>query len=615
MQWYACLALLLLFTLDAAAVCPVFPTHYLVGADATFCTHNTIQAAIDAVGSCPIVIDVTREHLYGSGGFCTPSQSGGCHLSINDKINVTLQAWGDGVGCYNLTQCVTVGGCPPPASTAPLVTLDGASSGGSVVAVSGHSNVSLRNFTITHGAAVTIAGNGTGGGINFNGYGSLTLENSTVGFNSADYGAGIDVNGSGGTALLTLNANTLILSNTAQNDGGGIRITNSAHLVADQAWTLVAYNHAASGAGGGLAVYGPAHADVGSPGYANFGVIYDNDAVLGGGAAVYAGTNSYGDEGLANFYTTDPQHPVTVEQNFASSKGGAFYAKGFSSYGGPIVWGTVCMSNYRIAGNAAPDGAIAYLDWDTSLDEVDFGSRLFLDKGSCGSGVACAPGVPCHQAYDNVSQNASAQTTSGSAIVVGTSSVFQAGKLDLRGSTGDYLVRIVGDNDYAYPVQFGSCVIADNTPNSALVIVQGNNVELDMDNCTVTDNSGDLPYFTNLTNSLVFEPGKQVGAVSATYVIANDATYLPAGATIQVTGDPRFVDAASGDYHLRLDSPAVDYAGGLGGTDLDGYPRDVDLAAHPNQFGPRDLGAYERQSDYACDDAADALFCNGFDGP
>jgi hypothetical protein len=43
-------------------------------------------------------------------------------------------------------------------------------------------------------------------------------------------------------------------------------------------------------------------------------------------------------------------------------------------------------------------------------------------------------------------------------------------------------------------------------------------------------------------------------------------------------------------------------------VDLDGQPREVDLAAVPNEFGPRDLGAYERQTL-----AADIIFEDGFE--
>lgn len=57
-----------------------------------------------------------------------------------------------------------------------------------------------------------------------------------------------------------------------------------------------------------------------------------------------------------------------------------------------------------------------------------------------------------------------------------------------------------------------------------------------------------------------------------------------------VGGDPRFVNAAAGDYRLRADSPAVDAGllsppGGLGATDLTGGPRVVGAAP--------DMGAYE----------------------
>src|SRR5512146_2831118 len=185
---------------DAGAICPIFPTHYRVGADATYCTHNDIQAAIDAVGACPIVIDVTREHLY-TGASCDPSKPSGCHLAISNKTNVTLQGWGDGVTCLDLKQniCASCG----PGQTVPLITLDGGSSGGPVLSIGGTSNVSLRNLTITHGAT---AYDGSGGGIAFAGSGSLLLEDSTLANNYAGYGGAINMTASGAGATLTLHA-------------------------------------------------------------------------------------------------------------------------------------------------------------------------------------------------------------------------------------------------------------------------------------------------------------------------------------------------------------------------------------------------------------------------
>ena len=139
---------------------------------------------------------------------------------------------------------------------------------------------------------------------------------------------------------------------------------------------------------------------------------------------------------------------------------------------------------------------------------------------------------------------------------------------------------------------------------------------LTVDNCTIAGNTIGGTIVASggsLTNSLIYQPGVSSSFDTATYVLANDISLLPPGATVNTIADPKFVDPGNGDYHLQLSSPAIDYAGGLGGTDLDGYPRDVNLAAAPDAFGPRDLGAYERQTAFACDDQPDALFCATFE--
>jgi hypothetical protein len=67
---------------------------------------------------------------------------------------------------------------------------------------------------------------------------------------------------------------------------------------------------------------------------------------------------------------------------------------------------------------------------------------------------------------------------------------------------------------------------------------------------------------------------------------------------INVPAPPRFVDPEHGDYHLRAGSPAIDFAPPVPGDDrdLDGAPRDQNMAIKPNYLGVRDIGAYERQS-------------------
>ena len=96
------------------------------------------------------------------------------------------------------------------------------------------------------------------------------------------------------------------------------------------------------------------------------------------------------------------------------------------------------------------------------------------------------------------------------------------------------------------------------------------------------------------------------------YVLSMEVASLAQGSHV-VQADPSFVDVASGDYHLLPISLAIDRAPPVAGDtlDLDGLPRDQDIASIPNQDGVRDLGAYERQLRYC--GAADTIFCSGFD--
>jgi len=96
------------------------------------------------------------------------------------------------------------------------------------------------------------------------------------------------------------------------------------------------------------------------------------------------------------------------------------------------------------------------------------------------------------------------------------------------------------------------------------------------------------------------------------YLIANE-TFTLGGADHTQGDTPSYFDAANHDYHLKPYSPGVDYAPAQGGTDLDGLPRTIDLTSKVNLYGPRDLGAYETQTNFLCDNSADVIFCGGFE--
>jgi hypothetical protein len=319
------------------------------------CTDDNIQSAINNIPCQGTKILITGEHTY-------TAQA----LTIQDK---SLSLIGSSSAC-GISNTTGVDGVSLP--TAPVITISGAGqTGNSVIAISGSSNVTLQYVEITGANKINA---GEGGGIFFGGTGSLTLDTDTVDLNQADYGGGIDVSPTGATTLTLLKYN-YIIANTAGTSGGGIRIEGNTHLIAVSDQTLIGFNTAIFGYGGGMEVIGPARADIGSPGFGfgSGGVISDNTASYGGGIAVLA--NQDGDNNaIVQFFTTDPERPVTVKDNIGTIEGGAIYAKPFASSTSDSSNAGICAYNFRMDGNTAPEGAVMYLDYDTATIGSDSGA-------------------------------------------------------------------------------------------------------------------------------------------------------------------------------------------------------------------------------------------------
>ncbi len=610
------LAMLLLLPCGQAfAICSPFQGHIRVGADPVHCQANDIQSAINMAGVCPVTIDITREHLYTNQ-----------HLTISDKY-ITFQGWGDGVTCADIP------GEPayaPPASDVPLVTIDG-SGNGRVLTITGNSNVGLHNLMVTGGQT---SDNARGGGISFDGQGSLYLINSTINLNHGGFGGGINVNGSSGLTKLYLMDHTQILVNTAAVSGGGIRIEGNTRMYAVRPFTLIGFNHAPNGYGGGLEVLGPARADIGSPGYNGLGVLYNNNAAYGGGIDIL--TFSIQTGATVRLFTTDPNNPVQISGNLASHSGGAVYLRPEDDYNG-IGTSTLCANDFRINGNAASEGAAIYSDAGYSLYS-SLGGFIFLNRnpGSyCANpeppaalgAVACAPGVACNEFVGNKAEDQNGQPTAGATILLQSSSLFEADRFSARQNTGAHVLREVGDGTgYLASAHLTNCLLIDNTLTQELIaLTDGDQGSLSVNSCTVTGNAIGAPYAFHapgdfhLNNSIIDQPGRATVDPSITdgnavaHVLTNDRSTLPDTAYIQL-GAPSFVDAAHGNYHLLHSSLGVDDAPvdpSVPALDLDGRTRVVDLPVIANNFGPMDLGAYEIQP--ACA-GNDTIFCNGFDG-
>lgn len=559
------------------------------------CTDDSIQAAIDNT-QCPnTTIVITGEHTYTAQ-----------HLDIGGK-NVTLKGTDNGCGLF----------LEPPPPTSPRITISGTGhSGDSVLHIHGASDVTLQYLSIEGGNNL----GGYGGGIHFEGSGSLVLDTTAVRNNLADYGGGINFTGSGGPADLILLDYSKVLGNSAASSGGGIRVDGQGRLTATRDGTLIALNHAPNGYGGGVNVVGPAQADIASPG-AGIGVVYSNDAKYGGGIAITARGS---DDAKVRLFTTDPSRPVRIMGNFASGSGGAFYLKGNVGTIGSFTHSKaiLCALDFRIDGNAAPEGSAIHLDEDTN---PTFASGGYAFLNSCGglpaSARRCAADVPCNTLNGNHAVDEQGNATLGAAIRIDDASVFDGNRFAMQGNRGGYAIRSSGLSGDA---NASNCLLTDNQLTRQLL--NSGDGDLAIGNCTVSNNtilSTDTIHAEGglaLIDSIIDQPGNLALAYSGSpaglhvaYVLSSDITTLPASSSV-AHGAPAFVDAAHGDYHLQAASPGVDYAPTIepDARDLDNLPRDVDLPGIPNVWGRRDLGAYERQRTFACA-VSDTVYCDGFD--
>jgi len=600
----------------ADAGCPIGvpPPSYYVGTDG-HCKYSTIQAAILDVPSpttCTPNIYVTNEHTTWN------------EVLTIDKRSLNLI--GLAGACGTSSTMVESGGAygnTPRNVTSPQVTISGAGKNAPVITISDSSNVSIQGIEITGGG---IDQNSEGGGIFFNGSGSLTLSASTVDNNTAGYGGGIDMSPSG-SATLTLGANTQVINNTAGHSGGGIRIEGETRLFMLSEASTVSFNTAQFDYGGGIEILGPARADIGSPGAAVVGAVSFNSAPYGGGIAILGG--SAGDA-TARLFSTSATQPVSVSDNSASAEGGAIYLDVPES----IAYANFCAFAFRINDNSAPDGAAIYADADEDSSDSLYDTTVYLNTGGdCGpespaslGAVACAPGTPCNEVSGNSTLNAS-DTPTGAIITLNPYNNLGIERLDMRQNNGTQMISATAASSSNY---LHSCLIADNASLHELIHYYDENVgtsPLTVTNCTLVNNTISDGYafyvaggFT-LTDTIIDEPGTStLDHVNGTCdpscelvvasVLSNDISTLPPFVSI-FAGDPLFVDPANAnvadrDYHLLAylqngaitASPAIDYAPTVSGdpnTDLDGIAYAQDVPGIANVYGPRDLGAYEAQ--------------------
>jgi hypothetical protein len=593
-------ALLLAMPLLLAAP-PAF-AFLTVGPKSSGCDYQSIQSAITQL--------LANERKAGSPDFGDPfiAVTGGFY---DEALNVDGTGISDPrpgqqgqgalvyiLGGYNPATCDN------PRDPQFAVTINSSThNGASVLKVSGNSRVYLNLVTLTG------ANGGAGGGISFTGSGLLDLTDVVVSFNHATVGGGVYANGLAPGLEIALHHDilspeaTLIEINTASQAGGGFRLEGMTHLAALEDQTLI-FGNTAGTMGGGLSLSGyHATADIASSGYNGLPVIFNNSAHDGGGIAAT-------EAAIARVFHTAARGRTSVASNHAAGAGGGVYLGGVASDGSQRN-SKLCAFGFRIDDNDAADGAAIYGEPGSTIGmneddfEIDYGS------GICGSeaplpNVADISCVADAAACNSVSGN----SASAGAIVVSQGLIGEL--VEFRGNSG------------ARALQGGfvltNCVIGNNTLTQDVA----NRVGLFLINCTLAGNSlgAQSPVISGsgvgeLLESIIWQPGNRTLDPASTLtnvylrnVIASDADLLSGAALFNNVHNynPAFAGIAQGDFHLKPESPAVDYAATDPFTspddDIEGNSRPVALIYAAT---PIDIGAYELQS------LGDLIFSGEFD--
>jgi hypothetical protein len=564
------------------AATPASAGLFIVGTEGA-CTHTNLQAALDtaATSAGSDVVRIVRTVDW------TQQQ---VSTTTNEDVEI-------------------VGGYETCSSTLPSgkTTLSG--DGGaarSVIALRGNGHFRLRNLVIRDGDQ---AGDDDGGGIHFLGGGTVEISESEVVENEAEDGGGIYAQGTTTLAELIIGANVLIGSNVARRHGGGVVAQNlEMSMIAPGSMLFM---NTAGGRGGGLIVASgefASYAYIGSNGVGDFGAVYGNHASIGGGISVLVGDDS---ERIAEVqvFSTDPNRPARIRGNSANLQGGGLEVRPDAVN---LTLGTTAYAkllNVLVEDNQAPAGAAIHLSTDSAVTGFNPNAVLlfnFLRPGETFHPAAaeCPVGSPCGGIRDNGTQN-----TTGAVIQMANNSDFRGSRLTFERNRGGWLFYAAGDS--FTDLELSNSLIAGNTVENSLIRddePQENGLSsMQLHHLTITGNTIGAAAVLSInedlvmTRSLVDQPGKILLAPGGPlpelqYNIVNQPN-SPQGTS---NAAARFVDAANGDFMPRAGSYAVDLGPASGGFPLDmlSRPRVVDIAPNPNESGPVDAGAIERQELY-----------------
>lgn len=347
--------------------------------------------------------------------------------------------------------------------------------------------------------------------------------------------------------------------------GGGIYCYQAHPTIADNVITDNIANRDGDGAGGGLYMMYCDRATIsgntivsntasaGGSGRGGGLNLDHSDATLSGNVIMSNTAGTVGSGGGLSLNHSD----VTVSGNTVAgnvggpgncSQGGGFHV----SHGAVTVTGCTVRGNVAQTPGLGPGGgfSVGYADALT-LD----GNSIINNSAELGSGVFVSLG---------------STVTLTNNIIAGNQAMAAGEGMRVYGSAGAPSTVTLLHN-----------TIADNPgPGGAGLSLWGENVALTLTNNIIAGHA------VGITNS---NPVSSTVTADHTLFYNNTTDYGPGVSSAnEVTGDPRFVNPASLDYHIGLHSAATDQAVDIGvTTDIDGDARPAPAGTHP------DLGADE----------------------
>lgn len=475
---------------------------------------------------------------------------------------------------------VIVGGIAACGSTiedGSRTTIRGAPNGGSVFLIATAGNfrtITLRALDVRDGSG---GGDDTGGGLQIGGNLQVVLDNTRVFNSDASLGGGISIVGGISRPQLTLSNGTYVgfgagLGNTADT-GAGIYCQHGLIAMDDAS---IVFN-TATGNGGGLYLDDCLLYSQGSNDTENG--IQQNNA--GSGAGIFAINASTVTFGIGGGRTT-------FASNDAEEFGGAIFLSGPDTTAYlRASWLSSNTAGLFGGGVFSTSGALFTLDRGEAPENCNFFpcSALFSNRAGTSGGSAFAYLGGVVQLRGVEVRNNGVPSDGATLHALGPGSRLELREVLVRQLNGEGMLLGSGAEGYIY----GSTFVNNAFSSDIRLADSGNTLD-------VQDS-----IFWDAPAAVLSGAGN--GMVTGINNNAHDISALPDSVAV----DPGFVDAASGNYRLRGDSPNVDTRTpppSPYGVDIEGNPRRFNL--YPDNGGIQDRGAFEL-GDHIFDDGFETL--------